>query len=168
MTDVMKEVKTNTEAVEAVDVLQAVDGVESVEPEVVKPYTLRKLCADDIFPMARIIVKIGFEEFKDIFQQDNIKNILKKVTERETAEGNDNSDIATSVGVQVMFSVGQIVLTNLTSCRDDIYNFLSGVSGMEQKDIAALDLEVFAEMIIDVFQKPEFANFIKVVSKLLK
>ena len=159
----MTDVKTNTEAVEAVDVLQAVDGAETVEPEVVKPYTLRKLCADDIFPMARIIVKIGFEEFKDIFQQDNIKNILKKV-----AEGNDNSDIATSVGVQVMFSVGQIVLTNLTSCRDDIYNFLSGVSGMEQKDIAALDLEVFAEMIIDVFQKPEFANFIKVVSKLLK
>jgi hypothetical protein len=140
---------------------------EAVEAEPVKPYTLRKLCADDLFPMARIISKIGIDQFKEIFYQDNIKSLLKNIT-GDSVDTDNSNDVVTSVGVSVLFSMGQIVLTNLTSCRYDIYNFLSGLSGMDTNDIATLDIVVFAEMIIDVFQKSEFGNFIKVVSKLLK
>lgn len=154
---------------EPVVVQDGVQVAEAVQAEPVKPYTLRKLQADDLFPMARIISKIGIDQFKEIFYQDNIKSLLKNITGDSGEVDTDNSnDVVTSVGVSVLFSMGQIILTNLTSCRDDIYNFLSGLSGMETNDIAALDIEVFAEMIVDVIQKPEFGNFIKVVSKLLK
>ena len=58
--------------------------------------------------------------------------------------------------------------SHISDCRTDIYTFLGGVSGMKPEAIATLPIEVFAEMVVDVIQKPEFENFIKVVSKLLK
>lgn len=137
-----------------------------------KPYTLRTLCADDLFPMARIISKVGIDHFRDAFNQNDIKALVKSLNKQEGADDSDNAqvsdDVVTSVGMSVVLSISQVVLSHLSDCRTDIYTFLAGVSELKPEAIAALPIEVFAEMIVDVIQKPEFENFIKVVSKLLK
>lgn len=152
----------------------AQNAVEQV-PEPVqetKLYTLRTLCADDLFPMARIISKIGIDRFRDAFNQNDIKALIKSLNKQEGADNSDNApvsdDVVTSVGMSVVLSMTQVVLSHISDCRTDIYTFLGGVSGMKPEAIATLPIEVFAEMVVDVIQKPEFENFIKVVSKLLK
>ena len=152
----------------------AQNAVEQV-PEPVqetKPYTLRTLCADDLFPMARIISKVGIDRFRDAFNQNDIKALIKSLNKQEGADDSDNApvsdEVVTSVGMSVVLSISQVVLSHISDCRTDIYTFLGGVSGMKPEAIATLPIEVFAEMVVDVIQKPEFENFIKVVSKLLK
>jgi len=49
-----------------------------------------------------------------------------------------------------------------------LYQFLAGLSGMTEKEIAALPLGTFTQMIVDVFKKEEFSDFFQVVSGLLK
>jgi hypothetical protein len=152
----------------------AQNAVEQVTEPVqeTKPYTLRTLCADDLFPMARIISKIGIDRFRDAFNQNDIKALIKSLNKQEGADDSDNApvsdDVVTSVGMSVVLSMAQVVLSHISDCRTDIYTFLGGVSGMKPEAIATLPIEVFAEMVVDVIQKPEFENFIKVVSKLLK
>lgn len=168
---------TPTPSVETVQVDTMQNTVETVQNAVepvqeTKPYTLRVLCADDLFPMARIISKVGIDHFRDAFNQNDIKALVKSLNKQEGADDSDNApvsdDVVTSVGMSVALSISQVVLSHLSDCRTDIYTFLAGVSGMKPEAIAALPIEVFAEMIVDVIQKPEFENFIKVVSKLLK
>ena len=50
----------------------------------------------------------------------------------------------------------------------ELYQFLAGLSGMTEKEIAALPLGTFTQMIVDVFKKEEFSDFFQVVSGLLK
>ena len=61
-----------------------------------------------------------------------------------------------------------IIFAHISDAEKEIYTFLAGLSGMKEKEIAELDMVVFAEMIIDVFKKEQFKDFIKVVSKLFK
>lgn len=72
------------------------------------------------------------------------------------------------VGVSVVMEVVSIIMKNLPSCKNEIYTFLSGLSGMTVKEIGNLDMVTFTEMIVAVVQKQEFKDFFKVVSKLFK
>lgn len=124
-----------------------VDAVQSV-PE--QHYTLRRLCARDIFPFAKILSKVGIKQFSECFQLDE----------------NDNLSLSMS-GLAVALNVIDILLNNLDKCENEIYSFLAGVSSMTPEQIMNLDMDVFAQMIIEIFQKKEFADFFKAVSRLL-
>ena len=115
-------------------------------------FELRKLEAKDIAPMASIINKIGWKEFKTAFQ---------------SAEGKDMTDL-NALGMSVAFDIAGIVLANYEKCQQDVFNFLAGLSGMKPKQIECLSPAEFAEMVIDVVQKEEFKDFFLVVSKLFK
>ena len=39
-------------------------------------YELRDLCSKDIFPMFKIISKIGVKEFKKCFESDEVKQMI--------------------------------------------------------------------------------------------
>ncbi len=134
-----------------------------------KPYEFRKLSADDVFAMTTIIGKIGIREFKACFQDETLAKIIKKFTsgniDKDDEETNENA-LYTAAAVALLPAV-DIILGNLDKCKDDIFNLLSSVSGMKVKDIRA-DAILFMEMLIDFFKKPEFPDFMKVVSKLFK
>ena len=125
-------------------------------------YSLRKLTADDIFPMFNIISKIGIKEFKSCFEAPDVKDAISKI-----ASGGEGSDL-NSVGLIVALDMANILMTNLPKAKDDIYQLLSQVSGMSKKEIAALPMAVFMQMIIDLVRKEDFADFFQVVSKLFK
>lgn len=122
-------------------------------------YTLRNLCADDIFPMFNIISKIGISEFKGCFSSDEVKSAIasaKKAGKKIDVE---------SMGIGIAFDIADIILRNMSKCKADIYQFLSGLSGIA--DIGKLPLNVFFNMIKDVVRKEEFTDFFQAVTKLL-
>lgn len=128
-------------------------NLQAVEPE--KKYELRKLEAKDIAPMASILSKIGIKEIKGCFSH--------VMTDGKTTE-----ESIAAVGAAVMFEMAGVILGNYERCQNDIFRFLSSLSGMDMKQIESLPIDTFTEMVIDVVKKEEFKDFMKVVSKLFK
>lgn len=123
-----------------------------------KVYTLRTLTADDMFPMFQIISKIGIKEFKGCFDNPEVIKAFKQ---------DENTNIE-SVGMAVAFDIAGVLMTNIPVAKDNIYTFLSSISGMTKKELAALPMDVFFEMVVDVIRKDEFKDFFGAVKKLFK
>lgn len=135
---------------------------EAVETEgSVKPYTFRKLSSKDIFFMTKILGKIGIRQFKGIFEGEALDSLVEVFKEKKTDEA------LMQIGVSIGFEGIDIIMGNLYKCEEDIYSLLSAVSGVSVSEIEA-DALLFTEMLIDFFKKPEFPDFIKVVSRLFK
>lgn len=127
-------------------------------------YTLRSLQGADIFPMSAIIKKIGVKEFKNAFQDEEIKGLVQSIN-----NGDMSKDAAANqAGMAVILNIVDVVLGNLPRAEKDIYKFLASLSGMKPDEVAALPMATFTGMVIDVIQKDEFKDFIKVVSRLFK
>ena len=118
-----------------------------------KAYTLRSLEAKDAFIVSKILSQIGLKEFKEAFD-------LKVFS-------GDKNDVE-AIGMAVFFDMSQVLLGNLPKCEQDIYAFLSSLSGMDKNAIESLPMNTFIEMVIDVVRKEEFTDFFKLVSRLFK
>ena len=142
-------------------------ALEVVTPE--KPYTFRKLGAEDVFLMVSIISKIGIKEFKTLLEGGDFKNILSKFTEeaREKADETDEASV-TALGASIFLELATTVICNLRKAENEIFQMLSNTSNLSVKEVRKLGLADFTEMIVDFFKKDEFKDFIKVVSKLFK
>lgn len=80
-------------------------------------FEFRRLNSKDIFPMARIITKIGFKEFKGCLTSSNITQLVADV---------DNKDnLTTAVGLSIVLDIGGVVLANLDKCEKEAYEFLA-------------------------------------------
>ena len=64
--------------------------------------------------------------------------------------------------------IANVILGNLPKCEKEIFQMLSQTSNLTEKQVRALDMVTFFEMVIDFIKKDEFRDFIKVVSKLFK
>lgn len=127
-----------------------------------KKYELRELQSKDVFPMFRIISKIGVKEFKSCLDTEEVKDAISKMANKQ-----ENANVE-AIGMAVMLDIASVVISHIADAEADIYQFLSGLSGMSRKDLESLDMVTFFEMIVDVFKKEEFKDFIGVVSKLFK
>lgn len=127
----------------------------------VKHYAFRKLSSKDIFFMTKILGKIGIRQFKGIFEGEALDALVETFKEKKTDEA------LMQIGVSIGFEGIDIIMGNLHKCEDDIYSLLSAVSSVPVSEIEE-DALLFTEMLIDFFKKPEFPDFIKVVSKLFK
>lgn len=125
--------------------------------EMTKEYTLRKLEARDIAPMASILAKIGIKELKNCITGSEIQQLLSgKEVQAET------------VGMAVAFNFAGVILANYEKAQKDIFRLLASLSGKTEKQIESLPLADFAEMIVEVVKKEDFKDFIGVVSSLFK
>lgn len=132
-------------------------------------YELRKLQSKDAFSMLRIINKIGVKEFKDVLESDAVKQAIASATAPKPASGEPEAKAETDkIGMTVALEIVNVLIMNIPSCEDDIYTFLSSLSGLKKKDVQELEMNVFFSMIMDVFKKQEFASFFGDVSKLVK
>ena len=154
------------------------ENVEIVERE--KPYHFRRLKADDVPAMLRIVKKIGLKEFKALVSGDSVKHIIKKYAakplleaigmkaeEKKSEEKAEDvaSDLAIA-GILSAFDIVEVVLDNLMKVENDVFAFLARVSDLDEQGVRDLDMVDFMEMLIDFFRKEEFPDFFKVVSKL--
>lgn len=138
----------------------------------VKPYTLRKLSAEDVFPMLTIVKKIGLKEFSDLLNKETLESVVDlflKDTETEESDGNENTMVA--IGLSILpaaMDIVDVVLGNIVKIENDLYKFLEQISNLSVDEIKKLDMADFFEMIVDVVKKEEFKDFFSVVSKLFK
>lgn len=137
--------------------------MENMNEEKTKAYELRSLTADDMFPMFQIISKVGVKEFKSCFESPDVKKAIEGM-----ASGKQDQDSLTAVGMTIAFDLAGVIVSNLASCKNDIYTLLAQLSGMTTKEIASLPMVTFMEMIIDVIKKEEFKDFFQAVSKLFR
>lgn len=140
---------------------KVIDATESFNE---KPYKFRKLASSDVFLMFKIISKIGVNEFTACFEKDGIKDLIAQMT----GQGDGSEQSATIVGFSVILEVANVILGNLPKCEEDIYKLLSQTSNLTVDEVRNLGFVTFTEMVIDFVKKEEFADFIKVVSKLFK
>lgn len=170
--------KSNLEAVNNSEVVEVI----SVEP---KKYTLRKLGAPDLFPMIKIISKIGLDELTQVLDKDFMKGIMEQVQAKPSVDENSMDESSTEesgteastdnsrdnvfiVGIGIAMKLATKILEHIPSCENDIYTLLGNVSGLGVDGVKALDLEIFLEMLIDFIMKDEFKSFFKVASKYIK
>ena len=135
-------------------------------------YELRTLCADDIFPMLNIISKIGIDNMVSCFDAKEMADVMNTVS--STVDGEETTDdamadvITKQIGIKVIMKLVGLLLKNVGKIKKELYQFLAGLSGMTEKEIAALPMGTFTQMIVDAFKKEEFSDFFQVVSGLLK
>ena len=120
---------------------------------------IRNLEARDVFPFSKIISKIGFNELKNCFTTPQIKEIVKGKKQ--------SNDLLIEVGAVIAFELLGVVLSNLDKVENDLYKLFASLTGKTEKEISELPPADFADLLIRLFQKEEFGDFFKVVSKLL-
>lgn len=173
----------------AESISDAGNGAISNGTTVQKPYELRKLCADDLFPLAKILGKIGIDELVKTVADEDVTSVMKKllerkkllsglkgekdaeITEKAQNTGEDKKDVSSEefiAGTVVVTRIANKLLLRLEDCRMDVYILLSGLSGMKIEDIKKLDLDIFIQMIMDVIRKEEFVNFYRAALKFMK
>ncbi len=136
---------------------------EAVETADKKAYEFRKLGALDIAPMCKIIGKIGITEFGKCFESETVLNLIKQMKGQQNA-----AQIQDIAGLQVVLEIANIIVCHIPEVEKDIFALLASVSGLTVETIKAFDLATFTEMVIDFIKKPEFKDFIGVVSKLFR
>lgn len=112
-------------------------------------FKIRSLCADDIFPMCDIIGKCGIAEFKNCFLKNN-------------KEKNQYS-----AGVNAVFEMAGIICKNISACKNEIYSFLSDLSGISDDELKSMKPADFIRLIKAVFSKREAYDFFMAVSGFL-
>lgn len=127
-----------------------------------KPYTFRRLEAVDVFPMFKIISKIGVNEFMACFDKQSLKDLING------SATSKNGQSASIVGLSVILEIANVIMGNVSKCEKEIFALLASVSGMKEADVRKMDFAPFAEMVIAFVKKEEFRDFIGVVSKLFK
>lgn len=162
---------------------EEIQEVHSEEVSVLreKPYKLRELGAEDLFPTLTIIRKIGIKEFKECFSKETLEKVVelfmngakgKTEESKKTEEGEGKEDNTLVVaGITILPSVldiADVLLCNIPKCEQDLYKFLANISNLKVEEIKKLKPADFMEMIIDVIKSEEFKDFFKVVSKSFK
>jgi hypothetical protein len=128
-----------------------------------KVYTFRKLEAGDVFPMFKILGKIGVNQIAECFGKDTVQKVMSAASK----EGG-MKDFTQMMGISITLEMVNIILNNLPNCEHEIYQLLSRTSNLTPEQVKELDFPTFAAMVIDFVKKDEFKDFIKVVSVLFK
>ena len=123
---------------------------ETVEAVVERPYTLRKFNDGDLFPILKILKKIGIKDCKEAFVQ--VASGEKTLKE---------------IGILASFDLADILIGNLTKVEEEMYYLYADMSGLAVEEIRAMEFGTLPLMIMDSFNEVKNTSFFKVLSKLL-
>lgn len=114
----------------------------------VKPYTLRPLRDDDIWPMLAIVGTVFPNELSEAF--------VNIVTREKTIQ---------QIGYDVGFKLVVAVIKNLPKIGDDVYSFLSDLSGIPADEIRKMPFGTTPKMIWDIYHEVKNVDFFGAASK---
>lgn len=121
---------------------------ETAAEVVEKPYTLRELCDEDLYPVLDIIATV--------FPEDLTPIIMKVASGEKKLE---------ELGAVAVIQIVRAILKNMATVKADLYAFLSDVSGIPTDDIKKMPIGTSPMMIWDIAHNVKNADFFKVVSK---
>ena len=122
----------------------------SEENTVEKAYTLRELRDDDLWPLLDILGKVFPDELSVAFAQ--------------VATGEKRVD---EIGAEIMVKLVSAVLKNMGKVRGEVYEFLSGVTGIPADVIPGMKFGTTPKMVWDIARDVKNADFFKELSKSL-
>ena len=129
---------------------------ETVESELIgdavveeKKYELRPLVATDMGQVCKIITAVGVRQFKEAFNQEDIKG--KSVE---------------AAGLDVLLGIAGIAFSNIPKAEDEIQTFVASLTGMSLDHVRQLPFADYGEIILDIVTKQEFQDFFGRVMKL--
>ncbi len=136
-------------------------------------YTLRKPKATDIFVVSKIIKGIGLKNIKDCFNTSDINELRASLMDEnklvdengKVTYKNFSDEQLTKFGVEMVTSVGDLVLERMEVVQKDLINLISNLTGLSIKEVEDLPIADFAEIVIAIVKEPDFVDFIKVVLK---
>lgn len=112
-------------------------------------YTLRKLKDSDLFLVLDILGAILPDDLANVFVQIATKE--KKVEE---------------VGMTVMMRLVKEICRRIDDVRDELYSFLSDVSGIPEDEIGDMPFGTTPMMLVDIIKNEKNNDFFKVLSEL--
>ena len=113
-----------------------------------KPYTLRPLCDEDLWPMLAIIGKVFPNELSEAF--------VNVVTKEKTMQ---------EIGYDVGFKLVVAVIKNLPNIGGEVYDFLSDLSGIPADEIRKMPFGTTPKMIWDIYHEVKNIDFFGAASK---
>lgn len=125
------------------------DNMENTVMTEDKPYTLRRLVDKDLWPVLDIIGKVFPGDLSAVFAE--VASGQKSVQE---------------IGAVVMMKLIMAVIRNMHAVHDEVYAFLSDVSGIPVNEIEEMEFGTSPMMIWDIVKNEKNASFFKVLSKL--
>ncbi len=128
---------------------QAADIAEA-EVEIERPYTLRKLKDGDLFPVLKILRKVGVKDCKEAFVQ--------------VASGEKTLK---QIGIMASFDMADILIRNLPCVLDEAYGLWSDLSGIPAEEIKDMEFGTLPLMILDTFSEARNTSFFRVLSRFL-
>lgn len=114
-----------------------------------RPYTLRPLCDEDLYPVLEIVSKVFPDDLHDAFVY--VASGQKSIKE---------------VGYDVAYRLVAAVIKNLHKVGDEVYAFLSDVSGIPAEKIRKMPFGTSPRMIWDIFREAKNADFFQEFSEL--
>ena len=128
-------------------------------------YELRNPQASDLFVVSKIIKAVGIKNVADCLKNEEIEALKAEIAERGTPATKEEE---INAGMIIMTSIGELIFEKLDVVEDDIFKFMSNLSGLTVEDVKSMDIVEFAEMFMEIIKNPKFADFIKVVLKSFK
>jgi len=131
---------------------------------------MRKLSGQDLFPVLTLFSKLGIKDMLKAFfkkQADATEKASAKKKKPEKAETKKDDDEMADLGMDFVAELMEVALGNIERGKDDINRLLASLCGTTVKDIQELEIDIYGELIINFFRKPELANFIKSISSFL-
>lgn len=121
---------------------------EKKTTEANKPYTLRRLNGDDLWPVLDIMGKVLPDDLAPVF------------TEIATGEKN-----VAEVGGVVVFRLVSTIIKDIKKVKNEVYDFLTSVSGLTKDEINALGLLAVPKMIWEIYNAEKNVDFFGDASK---
>ena len=125
-----------------------VETVQETEQKNEKPYTLRPLCDEDLYPILAIIGKVFPDELSTAF----VQVASKEKTFKE-------------IGYDVGFKLFTAVIKNLHTVDVEVYEMLSSLSGIPAQDIRKMKFGTTPKMLWDVYNDVKNQDFFGDASK---
>lgn len=119
-----------------------------------RPYTLRPLCDEDLYPILDIIGKLCPEDMKPI-----IKKAGEQYDRMTAGQGDDLKEeeknqvimqIVSDIGIDIVSDLVLTVIRNLKMVKDDVYALLSDLSGIPADQIRKMGFGTTPKMIMEI------------------
>ena len=123
----------------------------TLEAPVTRPYTLRSLKDKDLWTVIDIVCKV--------LPGDTSKTFAEIILD-------EKKDVC-EIGAEIVVKLGAVILKNMQSVHDELYGFLSDVSGIPAEEIEEMEFGTAPLMVWDIIENGKNASFFKVVSRLL-
>ena len=160
---------SNEQTVIENEVNEAVETTTAeVEEAIERPYDLRKLQDDDLWPLLQLFRKLGIKDVIETLSKytDTVKfNPASYATKEEAKKALD--ELQETMGAEIISNLAEFVLSKTDTHKDSIYEFFAGVSGIPADDIKKMEFGTLPLMIYDSFNGVKNTAFFKVLFKLL-